>query len=85
MKNNTKQVVILDNFTSPYIHQAIFILKDYNPALEGKIIVEAERIVYDYLNPKSDNSKPKRKKFLPILLSSFLAMLIAIFTFKKLV
>ena len=50
MKNNTKQAIILENFSSPYIDRAILILKDYNPALEDKIIADAEKIVASYLN-----------------------------------
>jgi len=50
MKNNTRQVVILDNFSSPYIYQAIFILKDYASVSQDKVIEEAERIVGKYLD-----------------------------------
>lgn len=66
MKNITKQVVILDNFTSPYIHQAILILKDYNPSLEGKIIEEAENIVGQYLNTGRYIPPEKHKKKVPL-------------------
>ena len=59
MKNSTRQVVILDNFSSPYIHQAILILKDYNPSLEDKVIEEAERVVSRYLSHPQTNSKIK--------------------------
>ena len=36
MKELTKKVVILNNFSSPYVSQAIIILKDYNPKLESR-------------------------------------------------
>ena len=36
MKELTKKVVILNNFSSPYVSQAIIILKDYNPKIESK-------------------------------------------------
>ena len=72
MKNTTKKVVILDNITSPYIHQAIIVLNDYNPSMESKIITDAEKIVNEYLS-KTDftekdtkiyynNSSLKKKK-----------------------
>lgn len=57
MKNSTRQVVILDNFSSPYIHQAILILKDYNPSLEDKVIEEAERVVSRYLSHPQTHAK----------------------------
>lgn len=49
MKDVTKKVVILNNFSSPYISEAIIVLRDYNPKLEGRIIDEAERVVADFL------------------------------------
>lgn len=62
MKNLSKQVVILDSISSPYIHQAIIILKSYPPGQHDKIIAEAERIVSSYfdrkpldINKSSDN------------------------------
>ena len=39
MKELTKKVVILNNFSSPYVSQAIIILKDYNPKLESRAAV----------------------------------------------
>lgn len=62
MKNSTKQVVILDNFSSPYIHQAILILKDYDPALEDKVIEEAEKIVSKFLNRPHIIEKRRKRK-----------------------
>ena len=49
MKNTAKKAVILNNFSSPYISEAIIILKDYDPCLEGKIISDAEKIVSAYI------------------------------------
>lgn len=78
MKNNTKQVVILDNFSSPYIHQAILILKDYNPALEDKVIAEAEKIVSDYLKqPMIYSPKKESGKFIPFLISLLIVSAVA--------
>lgn len=53
MKNLSKQVVILDKLSSPYIHQAIIILKNYTPQQHEKIIEEAERVVFEYFNKNS--------------------------------
>lgn len=53
MKNLSKQVVILDNISSPYIHQAIIILKNYTPQHHEKIVAEAEKVVSDYFSNKS--------------------------------
>ena len=64
MKNTTKQVVILDNFASPYIHQAILILKNYNPEIEDKIVEEAERIVSEYLNNEIETKEVSNKKII---------------------
>ena len=44
MKELTKKVVILNNFSSPYVSQAIIILKDYNPKLESRAIADAQRL-----------------------------------------
>ena len=57
MKDITKKVVILNNLSSPHICEAIIVLKDYDPRLEGKIISEAEKIVSDYI----DRTKKKEQ------------------------
>ena len=49
MKDTTKKVVILDNFTSPYIYQAIIVLNDNIPSNSSHVIADAEKIVSDYL------------------------------------
>ncbi len=74
---NTKQAVILDNFSSPYIHQAIIILKDYNPALEDKVIEDAERIVSAYLEHPQIYAKKKRSRLPFILVSCAAAAIFA--------
>lgn len=65
MKELTKKVVILDNFASPYVSQAIIVLKDYNPRLEDKAIADAEMIVSKYIEKMKQNGQPQstvRKK-----------------------
>lgn len=49
MKNTTHKVVILENISSPYIQQAIIVLKKYSPDQEEKILYDAERIVSEYM------------------------------------
>lgn len=62
MKDVTKKVIILNNFSSPHISEAIIVLKDYNPKLEGRIIDEAEKIVSDYLDKKVTRHRTYRPK-----------------------
>lgn len=61
MKDITKKVVILNNFSSPYICEAIIVLREYNQKLEGKIIDEAEKIVAEYIekNTPTKNASVK--------------------------
>lgn len=61
MKDATKKVVILNNFVSPYVSEAIVILRDYDPRLETKAIADAEKIVSDYI-AKLDHAKPKQRR-----------------------
>ncbi len=78
MKDVMKKVVILDNLASPYVHQAIIVMRDYNPKLESRAVVEAERIVNAYIdNMKINNGqtreyRPARKKH-PFLLFCLIA------------
>lgn len=85
MKDLTKKVVILENLASPYVHQAIIVMRDYNPRLESKAVLEAERIVSAYLdNMKLKNGRgkkrPVRKKysFLMYLLVSAVSVLLTL-------
>ena len=85
MKDLTKKVVILENLASPYVHQAIIVMRDFNPKLETKAVVEAERIVNAYLdNMKLKNGqgagRPVRKRhpFLLCLAVSVVSVLVTI-------
>lgn len=60
MKNTAKKAVVLNNFSSPYISEAIIILKDYRPELEGKVISDAERIVSAYIEKQERNREKER-------------------------
>ena len=86
MKDVMKKVVILENLSSPYVHQAILVMRDYNPQLESLAVIEAERIVSAYLdNMKTEKKQPRipgtaRKKhsFLLALISASAIALVAI-------
>lgn len=60
MKELTKKVVILNNFSSPYISQAIIVLKDYNPKLDDRAVADAEIIVGRYIEQLKKNEQPAR-------------------------
>ena len=69
MKELTKKVVILNNFSSPYVSEAIIFLKEYNPKLESRAIADAETIVSRYIERIEKNGQPsktarKKSKFL---------------------
>lgn len=65
MQNCTRKIVILDEIKSPYIEQAIFILKD--ASLSGDAAVrEAERIVGEYLKRFEPVLKPLPSASLPV-------------------
>ena len=90
MKNKTKKVVILENLSSPYVHQAIIVLKDFSPINENKAISDAERIVNDYLKRKAladddikiyENKpihKKKKKSFFKFFLAACVLCIIGI-------
>ena len=85
MKNSTKQVVVLDNCSSPYIYQAILFLKDYNPAMEDKILAEAEKVVAGYFQRTQPDPPARGKKnIIPWLISgiSLLTSLAVCFFFR---
>ena len=65
MKDITKKVVILNNFSSPYISEAIIVLREYNPKLEGKIIADAEKIVSDYIEQNTVKIPKKMRQTMP--------------------
>jgi len=57
MNKTTQRAVIIDNISSPYIEQAIIILKDFSVHNRDKVITDAEKIVRDYLEKiKTDDS-----------------------------
>lgn len=89
MKDITKKVVILENLASPYVHQAIIVMRDYNPKLETKAVIEAERIVNAYLDNMKlkngqDAKRPARKKtsFLLCLAVSAISVFLSVIVMK---
>lgn len=81
MKDITKKVVILENLASPYVRQAIIVMRDYNPKLETKAVTEAERIVNAYLDNMKLRNGQNAKHFVrkkPSFLSYFVISLLSI-------
>lgn len=81
MKELTKKVVILNNFSSPYVSEAIVVLKDYNPKLEGKAIADAEMIVSRYIerierNGQSLRTARKKSKLTKFIIGFIITALI---------
>lgn len=58
MKENSHKVVILNKLSSPYISEAILILKDNDCVTQSKAVEEAERIVLSYIERTSKNGQP---------------------------
>ena len=61
MKRTNKRAFIMENCNSPYIAQAIFILKDGFEAENTKVITEAERIVAAYMGRKPHVAEKGKK------------------------
>lgn len=79
MKNSTKQVVILDSLSSPYIAQAILFLKDGCVAQEEKVLAEAEKIVAEYFRRPQPAPAPQQKAAaIPWVISGFSVLLAAV-------
>lgn len=81
MKELTKKVVILNNFSSPYVSEAIVVLKNYNPKLEGRAIADAEMIVSKYIeriekNGQSSRIARKKTKFIKLIIGAAAAALL---------
>ena len=89
MKDLTIKVVILEILASPYVHQAIIVMRDYNPKLEAKAVIEAERIVDAYLSDMKLKSGENRKRpirrkrsYLAYLAVSAISVLCSVFIMK---
>ena len=77
MKDLKRKVMILNNLTSPYISEAIIILKDYDPKFDTKAILDAERIVNEYLSKENgrndDVVRPWKKILKSVITFSIMA------------
>ena len=98
MNNPTKKAIILKNTSSPYIYQAIIILNENGVLNEAKALIDAEKIVSDYIlrhkkNEKEDillysrNKKHPKKELVSkkalTLLSCILIMCIGVLLFLR--
>ena len=61
MRSKTNQVIILKNFTSPEIQQAIIILKNPFTENESRIVAEAEEVIDRYLEKRRLESASGRR------------------------
>lgn len=69
--NMAKRVIILNKLNSPIIAQAIFILKE-GAECEFSAVVEAERIVADYMADSSAFA-PKRR-LMPVVIAALITL-----------
>lgn len=83
MKNTQRRAYILNDCKSPYIAQAIFILRDEVSYDEKGILADAERIVAAYMGAPTAVKYTKRKK-LPTAAVSVLTLVIACAAFAAL-
>lgn len=60
MKENSPKVVILNRLQSPYVSEAIIILKDSCTLPQSRAVEEAEKIVRSYLERTAKNGQPQR-------------------------
>ena len=61
MSDTTKKVIILNKLSSPFISEAIIILKDGTTLPSSRIVEEAEKIVCSYMERTAKNGRaPKR-------------------------
>lgn len=61
MNDASKKVIILNKLSSPYISEAIIILKDGTTIPQSAIIAEAEQIVRSYMDRTTKNGQALKK------------------------
>lgn len=61
MSDTERKAIILNKLSSPYISEAIIILKDGVCAPQSKVIEDAELIVSSYIRRTSKNGQPPEK------------------------
>lgn len=72
----TKKVFMLKNIKSPYIEQAIFILREDAPEGKYDVVREAEKIVESYMG---SSIRPKKKSRLLLKTAAILITAVAIY------
>ena len=60
MKDNLPKVVILNRLQSPYVSEAIIILKDSCTLPQSRAIEEAEKVVRSYLERTAKNGQSQK-------------------------
>lgn len=80
MKKTQKRAFILNECKSPYISQAIFILKDGITSNHLGVIADAERIVASYMSDVNNESITKKNRFQTPLNTLFTALITAALT-----
>lgn len=85
MKSINRKAFIMENCNSPYIAQAIFILKDGIDGESTKVIMDAERIVASYMGRSNSKSAKPEKKHTGLLISlcaiGLSSIIIGVFSF----
>lgn len=61
MTDNTKKVIILNKLSSPFVSEAIIIIKDGISLPQSSVVAEAESIVRNYINRTSKNGQGFKK------------------------
>ena len=85
MKSTNKRAFIMENCNSPYIAQAIFILKDGIDSDSTKVITDAEKIVASYMGRSGALYNKKEKKHTGQIIALCVSMTItALLIFLKL-
>lgn len=80
MKKTQKRAFILNECKSPYISQAIFILKDGITSSHCGVIADAERIVASYMSDVNNEANTKKNQLSPPLTALFTALITAALT-----
>ncbi len=61
MNEASKKVIILNKLSSPYISEAIIILKDGAVLPQSRIVAEAEQIVRSYMERNTKNGQALKR------------------------
>lgn len=86
MKSNKKKALVMNECKSPYIAQAIFILREGVCEYESGVLADAERIVAGYMGntPEEEKEIKKKHKTVAILASVGIMLSVCAVIFIKL-